>query len=423
MPLELHVEARRRLIGCLAEELGNIRVNNGRFIDVASSQGLARLDDILPGPQTALRQQLESYVGEKPASMFVFEEISRSLFSREFDASSDDAPLSSVEQYSKPEVAAEELITHFASLPWQYTLFLPVDQEIGRVLGDAMGGSEYWFDSRTRLVTLGATVSHFPPTPRRGTLLTGADPRPLDANAVYFSADVDGYIGLWGMSRPLEDFILAIRSYHGLAIAHRVARSDRHTFFAPKGREVMIYRRDSSRWHPEYGHSLEPLLATKIASVGCEEAFMELDPPVQRAVVGDHLAHTRSAFSSTDRTRFLGAAQWLFDSFVVPNRLIAFVQATIALEILLGDKALSDIVGLGELLANRCAYLVGESAQQRRDILRDFRRIYDTRSKIVHRGKSRLTLAEEADLARLRWLAMRAMREELMLAVADGHKT
>jgi hypothetical protein len=62
----------------------------------------------------------------------------------------------------------------------------------------------------------------------------------------------------------------------------------------------------------------------------------------------------------------------------------------VAMEILLGDKAVSDLMGLGELLRNRCAYLIGDSQTQREEILDEFKKIYEVRCQIVHRGKSRL---------------------------------
>ena len=118
----------------------------------------------------------------------------------------------------------------------------------------------------------------------------------------------------------------------------------------------------------------------------------------------------------------LRAAQWLFDSYASRSRLLAFVQATVALEILFGNKAVSDVVGLGELLANRVAYLIGSTRQHREEILVDFRRIYDTRSRIVHRGHNRLTNQEQKDLHTLRWMCSRSIQKELALANADGEK-
>jgi Apea-like HEPN len=91
----------------------------------------------------------------------------------------------------------------------------------------------------------------------------------------------------------------------------------------------------------------------------------------------------------------------------------------IALEILLGDKQRSDLMGLSELLRNRCAYLIGKNQRQRESILDDFGRIYDVRSQIVHRGKSRLSRQEQYLFFRLRWMCFRVIQEEVRLLEAD----
>ena len=59
---------------------------------------------------------------------------------------------------------------------------------------------------------------------------------------------------------------------------------------------------------------------------------------------------------------------WLFDSYVGNNELLSFVQATITLEIVLGDKNESDKVGIGVLLKNRCAYLLGKTSKERKKL-------------------------------------------------------
>jgi hypothetical protein len=43
--------------------------------------------------------------------------------------------------------------------------------------------------------------------------------------------------------------------------------------------------------------------------------------------------------------------------------MLQFVQATVAVEILLGDKTSSDLIGLGELLANRIAYSLANNPE------------------------------------------------------------
>jgi hypothetical protein len=82
-------------------------------------------------------------------------------------------------------------------------------------------------------------------------------------------------------------------------------------------------------------------------------------------------------------------------------------------------KATSDILGLNELLRNRCAYLLGKSQEERAEIHETFGRIYDIRSQIVHRGKHRLTADERWLMHRLRWLCRRVIQKEVDLLRAN----
>ena len=93
-------------------------------------------------------------------------------------------------------------------------------------------------------------------------------------------------------------------------------------------------------------------------------------------------------------------------------------RETVALEILLGEKASSDLIGIGELLANRCAYLIGKSHTQRGEIQAEVKSIYATRSRIVHAGQSRLSAREKHQLARLHVLCVRVIEKELELLAA-----
>jgi hypothetical protein len=135
------------------------------------------------------------------------------------------------------------------------------------------------------------------------------------------------------------------------------------------------------------------------------------DPWIQLAA-----ERLQPAFLRTeDAGRLRNCSQWHFDSMCGSNHLLRFVQATVAIEILLGDKATSDRVGLGDLLANRCAYSLAKDARERQTLLVDFKNIYDTRSRIVHRGKADLTKEETEQLWTLMWLARRLIQHELNL--------
>lgn len=113
------------------------------------------------------------------------------------------------------------------------------------------------------------------------------------------------------------------------------------------------------------------------------------------------------------------ASQWLFDSHASRDELLAFVQAMVVLEIILGDKKVSDEIGLGALMRNRCAYLIGTSHGERSELLETFNKIYRVRSQIVHSGKPRLTLEERSLFSRLRWMCRRVIDKEVDLLKAD----
>jgi hypothetical protein len=113
------------------------------------------------------------------------------------------------------------------------------------------------------------------------------------------------------------------------------------------------------------------------------------------------------------------ASQWYFDSSHGADELLRYVQSMIVLEIVLGDKATSDLMGLNELLRNRCAYLIGKSQEERAELHETFKKIYDVRSQIVHRGKHRLTADERSLLNRLRWIGRRVIQKEVDLLNAN----
>lgn len=75
------------------------------------------------------------------------------------------------------------------------------------------------------------------------------------------------------------------------------------------------------------------------------------------------------------------AIEWAFDAAANENETIAFLQTCIGLEAILGDD--DNNTSLTELLANRCAYLLG-TMNNRKQIKKDFKELYRIRSKLVH---------------------------------------
>lgn len=76
------------------------------------------------------------------------------------------------------------------------------------------------------------------------------------------------------------------------------------------------------------------------------------------------------------------ACEWGFESLMTENDTVRFVHLCIALEALLGGDINDERVSA--TLADRCAYLIGKTAQQRRFFRKRFRDMYKARSKLVH---------------------------------------
>ena len=92
------------------------------------------------------------------------------------------------------------------------------------------------------------------------------------------------------------------------------------------------------------------------------------------------------------------------------------------MEILLGDKAVSDLVGLGELLANQCAYLIAKSHDQRAKILTEFEKKYMSADPKCHQGKEHLSPHERELFYKLQWTCRRVIQKEVDLLKEDVGK-
>ena len=93
----------------------------------------------------------------------------------------------------------------------------------------------------------------------------------------------------------------------------------------------------------------------------------------KRLFIQDRFVLLTKALSQGETSEKLRlAGRWLFDSYCGKNELLSFLQTTVCPEILLGDKAVSDLMGLSELLRNRCVYLIGKTHAQREEVLKNF---------------------------------------------------
>lgn len=114
--------------------------------------------------------------------------------------------------------------------------------------------------------------------------------------------------------------------------------------------------------------------------------------------------------ANQDAQRLWAGLEWAFDSRIAGNETQAFLQACIGIEAVLGDDDVER--GLTEKLADRCAYLLGRSIAQRREICSSFKEIYRVRSHLVHGRRKRLDPSQRALLDKVKRLLSQILKAE-----------
>ncbi|WP_438393630.1 hypothetical protein [Caballeronia sp. DA-9] len=427
MTLKLHENCLAQLAATLTQALGQIEVRNRMFLGSGASDRLIGLDAILP--QTGkVQEALKKYIGESPFVDFVSETLSRELFEQQVYESGEVKPLSEIEPYADLGSLASRLVTEFNSLPWQYTVTAALPAAFSRLFCEHVGQFDI---SDTISIRKGESLKdEFPlisgiakrdEAIAGGGLLSSQTPAEWKNDTAYLQIRIAGFCGKYSATEPQRQAIDTIRSFFGICIAQRLMKPiwTYNLYSTPE--KYYVHRHIDGNWIPQEAENLETRHSELIRCLvmddlnghsGTDESF------VRRIKI--ELNTMSAIYRNAERAKHLIlAAQWLLDSYCGNDELLQFVQAAVVVEILLGDKASSDQTGLGELLSNRCAYLIAKTHTQRAEILVQFRQIYDIRSKIVHRGKSRLTVFERSLLGKLRWLCFRIIQEEAQLIETD----
>lgn len=423
MPLGLHPNLKARLVELIAELLPAFFVVNNAYLDFGALPDLRPLDDALPDAKSQIRQKLASFVGETPLRDFLLGVLSDSLHARAFESDAARIPLVTLPEYADATAVSGALVDKFESLPWDYVVLIPLPHAVAEFLGPVVPPGGYELAADLSFVAVPADGSTYK---LRGPeslpfLFTGGKPTGATPGLLHLAVSSYGYIPLFGESAALGLASFKARAFLGLCIAHRIfRRSYLRGLGGPQRRHMLVFQRTEPPYPFQDAYEFAFEIGEAIDSLVVDDVWAKVPPERRPLLLTRELREMGIAVRAHEADdRLLRAAQWLFDSNAGSNSLLNFVQAMICLEILLGDKQISDLVGLGELLGNRCAFLIGKSRLQRDQILADFRRIYDTRSRIVHRGHNRLSAKEEDDLWTLRWFCARVVQEEMRLLLAD----
>ncbi|WP_155624796.1 HEPN domain-containing protein [Burkholderia vietnamiensis] len=105
------------------------------------------------------------------------------------------------------------------------------------------------------------------------------------------------------------------------------------------------------------------------------------------------------------------ALEWSFDSAIDEDTTTSFVKTCIGLEAVLAEQ--SQNLGITEQLADRCAFILNKTTEDRRKTREEMREIYQLRSKIVHGVSSGLTHKETKIVTLAQSYLNRVLRAEI----------
>jgi hypothetical protein len=419
--IQLHADCRARLIDTIADAIPSIVVTNGKFISYSSTTKLVTADNVIPtsGP---VRDQLTTYINETPVSSFVVDQLESELRLKRYQQDRPSVNLTEIGGYEDPKQIAEKLVDKISSLPWQYKLTIRLPQQLVPLLSP--GKNNIALSDEIELVRADNTFDKlYPLEPEKQSLLglglLGDRSSAWEPSAEYVQITANGFIGPYGGSTPAWKAESTLRAFCGLGIALRLFKvTSKYTSFGPFGPKpsshFIVHRQlPDQSWRFQGKQNLSDDRSRALDSL--ERYQFEKNFDIE-GFTKYTLRELRAVFSNGSKgDPIVLASEWFFDSYTGNDQLLSYVQAMVVLEILLGDKLASDEIGLGRLLGNRCAYLISKTQEERTEFLRDFGKIYDVRSKIVHRGKSRLTNDELALFYKLQWFCHRVIQEEIEL--------
>ncbi len=433
MGIKLHNKCKERLVEVIAEQLPNLSVNNRMFLDGRSAMPLLLAEKVIPN-QGGIREKLNQYISESPIFDFVYESLSKELYERqEYDPETKELKLIEIEGYENPRLTAKRLVDEFDTLPWKYSFTIKFGNELSTLFADLIGC--YQLSDSLRLIRPNEDFEKSYPLrsgiEARDRSLFGElglpsmfSPPQWDRSSSYLQIEADGFVGKYGETYTVERAKSTLKSFCGLGIALRLFKINYKYRPTPPKAKFFVHREIDKRWIVDSAKKLDSDISSTFNDLVFHDFNGQLDTNSKKSTWAKaRLKEIKSVFSNSEKAEKIRlASQWLFDSHSGKNELLSFVQTVVALEILLGEKAVSDQIGIGELLGNRCAYLIGKSHSQRSEILDDFKEIYGIRSKIVHRGKSRLTYRERELFSKLQRMCHRVIQEELKLLQEDLRK-
>ena len=418
MPLIFRPETKRKLLEALTTLYSNAQVLGGLWIALPAQPRPNDLD-IIAGPKSDVFGQLKKYIGDNPIFTFAQSEINRD-FEETQDTTRESIPLTEYPEFEDSALIASNILSSLETLPWSYQLAVRLPRPLGNLITNEIG--KFDISPQHRIVPGTELKDNFPHiTPSASLRLAGLQKGFSGWNTqdAYLTIEMSGYLATDTLTEPF----LAARddalSFIGLAVAFDLLTTEGYRLLWEQDRGDPLYvlhQKKYEKWTHVKSIELDHSHKTKISSLTLA------DDNESGQTAREKLNKISSIFTSEHGTNVKLASKWLFDSHSSEDALLSYVQAAVAIEILLGEENKAQDVGLTKLMANRCAFLIGKTPAARSNLLKIFPEIYDIRSKIVHRGKSRLSAKERSLFHALQEICTLVIRAEQELIAHDQKK-
>ena len=422
MTIKLTTAAEHQLILGLTEGIRKLHVRDGLFLDSTEFGWVKGLADALPEDA---RNKLYRYCGDDGLAQFVKQWL-YSILKANYDYSNTKSLplLTSYPEFSDAFECARLIVEEIKGLPHRFRITAPLPRAFSQPIRGFV--TNHRLSPHISIVSGDNLPQPFPlgtGNPRIDKYLFSdfLEDAEYDASPkedrLYLTACVLGSMDYLSTPIIAQDFEDIWRALYGASLAmglldrRWLPEEDRISYLSiheeDEFRQIVDTKKvDSDIQKFNFRAGTDTLV--KATNASTLEAVCKYLNGV--AIVFDDTMFARRLFT---------ASIWYFRSVIAPRPLDQLLESTIAIEVMLGDRETSELVGISKLLGNRCAYLLARTPSERDEIVSDFGRIYRLRSSIVHSGKHKLESDDRKVVASARKLCARILAHEI--ALTTGH--
>jgi hypothetical protein len=364
MALELHKDLKARLVEALTRALPLMEVEHAKYFTSRSRYHLLNADNALPdhGP---LREKLINFIDDFPMMSFVYDVVQAELLDRaDYDGDAALKQLTDLAEYTDAKSVAGRLVEQFDSLPWLYVFSIEMPEALSKLFSAVV--EEIQLSPSIKLTKAKQDWSEKYPLNSKdekrqsrihgGALLFG----PTDAKWVegkfYLQIEAEGFVGPFGGTACARQSQRHLKAFFGLGLALRLLEIEVVYFPVPPVHSFYVHKAQDDQWQIDGKLGFDSDFSRILNGIKLSEMFDGANDERKKALTKIILDEMKAVFSAGEKAETIAlAAEWLLDSYTGRDDRLYYIQSIVVLEVLLGDKAASDEVGLGQLLRNRCA--------------------------------------------------------------------